>query len=91
MQVGQPISLETVRLLPPFPNPGKIICIGLNYVDHSAEVGMVVPEYPVAFARFSSGLIGHGAPVAMPRQSIQLDYEGELVAVTGRTGKERFP
>jgi 2-keto-4-pentenoate hydratase/2-oxohepta-3-ene-1,7-dioic acid hydratase in catechol pathway len=87
LQAGQPISLETARLLPPFPDPGKIICIGLNYVDHSAEVGMALPQYPVVFARFSSSLIGHLSPVVMPRQSIQLDYEGELVAVIGKSGR----
>ena len=47
-----------------------------------------LPDYPVVFARFASSLIGHGAPIAMPRQSTQLDYEGELVAVLGRGGKD---
>ena len=87
LNLGQPISIDAVQLLPPFPNPGKIICIGLNYVDHSAEVGIALPAYPTVFARFASSLIGHGAPIAMPRQSTQLDYEGELVAVIGRGGQ----
>jgi acylpyruvate hydrolase len=85
--LGQPISIDAVQLLPPFPNPGKIICIGLNYVDHSGEVGITLPNSPTVFGRFASSLIGHGAPIAMPRQSPQLDYEGELVAVIGRGGK----
>jgi acylpyruvate hydrolase len=84
---GQPINVDAVQLLPPFPNPGKVICLGLNYVDHSAEVGIALPDYPTVFARFASSLIGHGAPISMPRQSIQLDYEGELVAVIGRGGR----
>ncbi len=84
---GQPINVDAVQLLPPFPNPGKIICLGLNYVDHSAEVGIALPEYPTVFARFASTLIGHGVPVPMPSQSTQLDYEGELVAVIGRGGR----
>lgn len=88
LQAGQPIGIDAVRLLPPFPSPGKIICIGLNYVEHTGEVGMTLPDYPVVFARFASSLIGHGAPIAMPRQSPQLDYEGELVAVLGRGGKD---
>lgn len=88
LQVGQPIGIDAVRLLPPFPSPGKIICIGLNYVEHTGEVGMTLPDYPVVFARFASSLTGHGAPIAMPRQSTQLDYEGELVAVLGRGGKD---
>lgn len=78
---------EAVHLLPPLPTPGKIICIGLNYVDHSAEVGIALPDYPTVFARFSSSLIGHAAPVAVSRQSIQFDYEGELVAVIGHGGR----
>jgi acylpyruvate hydrolase len=84
---GQPVNVDAVQLLPPFPNPGKIICLGLNYVDHSAEVGIPVPDYPTVFARFASSLIGHGAPIPMPSQSTQLDYEGELVAVIGRGGR----
>src|SRR5580692_7977373 len=43
---GQPVNVDAVQLLPPFPNPGKIICLGLNYIDHSAEVGIPVPDYP---------------------------------------------
>ena len=87
LKLGRPVSIEAVRLLPPFPNPGKIICIGLNYVEHSAEVGIARREYPEVFARFTSSLIGHEAPIAMPQQSTQLDYEGELVAVIGRRGR----
>ena len=87
LALGQPISIDAVQLLPPFPNPGKVICIGLNYVDHSAEVGLALPDYPTVFGRFASSLIGHGAPIPMPRQSPQLDYEGELVAVIGRSGQ----
>jgi acylpyruvate hydrolase len=84
---GQPINVDAVQLLPPLPNPGKVICLGLNYVDHSAEVGIALPDYPTVFARFASSLIGHGAPIPMPSQSTQLDYEGELVAVIGRGGR----
>jgi len=73
---GTAIDPEAVQLLPPLPNPGKIICIGLNYVDHSAEVGIALPDYPTVFARFSSSLIGHAAPVAVPRQTIQFDLRG---------------
>jgi acylpyruvate hydrolase len=84
---GAHIDPETVQFLPPLPNPGKIICIGLNYADHSAEVGIALPDYPTVFARFSSSLIGHETSVAVPRQSIQFDYEGELAAVIGRGGR----
>ncbi|WP_043832655.1 fumarylacetoacetate hydrolase family protein [Muricoccus aerilatus] len=81
------VSLESVELLPPLTNPGKIICVGLNYADHSAESGFAVPSYPTIFARFTSSLIGHGAPILRPVVSEQLDFEGEFVAVIGRGGR----
>lgn len=82
------IDLDAVELLPPLPAPGKIICIGLNYADHSAESGYKQPDYPTVFGRFASSLIGHGAPIIRPRVSEQLDYEGEFVAVIGRGGRD---
>ena len=85
---GPEIDLDAVELLPPLPAPGKIICIGLNYADHSAESGFKVPDYPTVFGRFSSSLIGHGAPIVRPRVSEQLDYEGEFVAVIGQGGHD---
>ena len=84
---GPEIELGAVELLPPLPAPGKIVCIGLNYADHSAESGFKVPDYPTVFGRFASSLIGHGAAIVRPRVSEQLDYEGEFVAVIGRGGR----
>ena len=81
------LSLDEVRLLPPLRRPGKIICMGLNYRDHSAETGFEVPSYPTIFTRFASCLIGHGAGIVKPAVSDQLDYEGELVAVIGKGGR----
>src|SRR6202051_5193999 len=78
---GPEIALEEVELLPPLPTPGKILCVGLNYTEHSGESGVEPPPYPTIFGRFPSSLIGHGAPIIRPRVSEQLDYEGELVAV----------
>ncbi len=88
LQAGPEIDLDAVELLPPLPAPPKIICIGLNYADHSAESGFKVPDYPTVFGRFPSSLIGHGAPIVRPRVSEQLDYEGEFVAVIGRGGRD---
>lgn len=82
-----PIDLQKVQLLPPIPAPEKIICIGLNYADHSAESGFTQPEYPTIFARFASSLIADGAPLVRPKVSEQLDYEGELVAIIGKGGR----
>jgi acylpyruvate hydrolase len=84
---GKPLDIERVKLLPVLSNPGKIICVGLNYADHSAESGFKQPDYPTLFGRFNSSLIAHGAPIVRPKLSEQLDYEGELVAVIGRGGK----
>ncbi|MBR0668383.1 fumarylacetoacetate hydrolase family protein [Roseomonas hellenica] len=84
---GPEIALDAVELLPPLPSPPKIVCVGLNYADHSAESGFQVPSYPTIFARFASSLVGHCAPIIRPRISEQLDYEGEVVAVIGRGGR----
>jgi 2-keto-4-pentenoate hydratase/2-oxohepta-3-ene-1,7-dioic acid hydratase in catechol pathway len=81
------LDMEMVKPLPPLPNPGKIICIGLNYVDHAAETGLKQPDYPIVFTRFPSTLIGDGAAIERPKISEQLDYEGEFVAVIGKSGK----
>ena len=84
---GDAVEPDAVDVLPPFAAPGKIICVGLNNADHSAESGFKQPEYPTLFGRFASSMVGHGAAIIRPRQSEQLDYEGELVAVIGRGGR----
>jgi 2-keto-4-pentenoate hydratase/2-oxohepta-3-ene-1,7-dioic acid hydratase in catechol pathway len=84
---GPVIDPRSALFLPPLAAPGKIVCVGLNYVDHSLESGFTPPTYPTIFARFSSSLIGHGAPILRPAASVQLDYEGEMVAVIGKGGR----
>jgi acylpyruvate hydrolase len=84
---GFAVDLNAVTLHPPLSTPGKIICVGLNYVDHSIESGFVVPDYPTIFTRFTSSLLGAGAPIIRPTVSTQLDYEGEMVAVIGVAGR----
>ncbi|MFM0553603.1 fumarylacetoacetate hydrolase family protein [Paraburkholderia sediminicola] len=86
LTAGTAVDLDAVRLLPPLSRPNKIICIGLNYRDHSAETGFEEQTYPTVFARFTSSLIGHLDPIILPPQSSQLDYEGEPVAVIGKPG-----
>ncbi|PKL23926.1 MAG: hypothetical protein CVV47_11695 [Spirochaetae bacterium HGW-Spirochaetae-3] len=78
------IDAGAVRFLPPVRRPSKIVCVGLNYRAHSAEIGFKAPDYPSFFARFPSSLVGHGSPIRRPAVSEQLDYEGEMVAVIGR-------
>ena len=84
---GQPLDLAQIALLPPLSSPGKIICVGLNYIDHSIESGFTVPDYPTVFTRFPSSLIGCGEAIIRPRISAQLDYEGEMVAIIGVGGR----
>ncbi|WP_346910171.1 fumarylacetoacetate hydrolase family protein [uncultured Roseibium sp.] len=74
-----------IQYLPPFAASGKIICVGLNYREHSAESGYEQPTYPTVFARFTSSLIGHQAAIVRPDMSDTLDFEGELVAVIGKS------
>ena len=81
------VDLSKAAYLPPFGAPEKVICVGLNYRDHSAESGFKQPDYPTLFSRFNSSLIGHGAPILRPKVSASLDYEGELVAVIGIGGR----
>jgi acylpyruvate hydrolase len=90
VSLGPAVDLADVRLLPPVWNPPKIVCVGINYADHAAETGRDRPEYPVLFTRFATTLVAHGEPLVVPRESEQLDYEGELVAVIGRGGR-RIP
>jgi acylpyruvate hydrolase len=87
LRKGPVIDLDQVTWLPPLSAPGKIICVGLNYVDHSIESGFTVPDYPTIFARFSSSLTASGAPIVRPLVSTQLDYEGEMVAIIGTRGR----
>ncbi len=84
---GEEIDPAGIEYLPPFPFPEKIICFGLNYVDHASESGFEAPKYPALFGRFPSSLIGHKAPIVRPKVSDQLDYEGELVAIIGKPGR----
>jgi acylpyruvate hydrolase len=87
LEGGPTADLTHARFLPPLSHPRKIICVGLNYRAHSSEAGFEEQTYPTVFARFATSLIGHGDPVRMPAQSSQLDYEGELVAVVGKSGR----
>jgi acylpyruvate hydrolase len=81
------VDETSITLLPPVGRPGKIVCLGLNYYAHAAEGGHDKPEYPSFFMRVASSLVGHGQPIIRPKVSEQLDYEAELVAVVGKTGR----
>jgi 2-keto-4-pentenoate hydratase/2-oxohepta-3-ene-1,7-dioic acid hydratase in catechol pathway len=86
--VGREFALQDVRLLPPVPNPDKIVCIGLNYRSHAAEAGLDPPEVPTFFAKFRNALAPPGAEVALPAYSQRVDYEAEIAFVVGRRCRE---
>ncbi|MDO9200826.1 MAG: fumarylacetoacetate hydrolase family protein [Hydrogenophaga sp.] len=81
------VPLASLTLAPLVPEPGKIVCLGLNYFDHAKESGRQKPDYPWFFYRGASSLLAHGAPALKPRVSEKLDYEAELAVVIGRRGK----
>lgn len=80
-------AANAVKLLPPVPNPAKILCIGLNYRDHAIEGNKPIPDEPVIFGKFPNTLIAHGDPIKLPKVAKKVDYEAELVIVIGKTGK----
>jgi len=75
------------RLGCPLAGIGKMVCIGLNYTDHAAEVGMALPKEPTVFIKAPSALCGPDDPTVRPRGSVKLDYEVELAAVIGRDAR----
>jgi 2-keto-4-pentenoate hydratase/2-oxohepta-3-ene-1,7-dioic acid hydratase in catechol pathway len=81
------VPVASARLLPPIPNPSKILCIGLNYRDHAIEGGKAIPTEPVVFGKFINALRGPGDAIVLPRVSQKVDYEAELVVVIGRRGR----
>ncbi|UFJ41393.1 fumarylacetoacetate hydrolase family protein [Brevibacillus humidisoli] len=72
---------------PCVPDPGKIICVGLNYRKHAEESNMPVPPYPVLFNKYINTLAGHGEEIFLPPDAKQVDYEAELAIVIGRQAK----
>src|SRR5580698_3328762 len=82
-------ALDTITWLPPIPAPEKIICIGVNYPDRNAEYkdGQDAPKYPSMFMRTPRSFVGHLTPLVRPLASAQLDYEGELVLIIGKSGR----
>jgi 2-keto-4-pentenoate hydratase/2-oxohepta-3-ene-1,7-dioic acid hydratase in catechol pathway len=75
------------RLGCPLAGIGKIVCIGLNYTDHAAEVNLPLPTEPTIFIKANSAISGPDDPIARPRGAVKLDYEVELAAVIGRTAQ----
>lgn len=81
------VESDSLRFLPPIPNPDKILCVGVNYRPHIEEMGREVPDYPVVFVRFAGSQVGHGQAVIRPKVSEQFDFEGELAVVIGKRAR----
>jgi 2-keto-4-pentenoate hydratase/2-oxohepta-3-ene-1,7-dioic acid hydratase in catechol pathway len=84
---GPKRPLASVRLLPVVPRPGKIVCIGLNYVEHAKEGNNPIPDYPAVFFRGATSLAAPGEALLRPKASEKFDYEAELVIVIGQKAR----
>ncbi|MGM0876675.1 MAG: fumarylacetoacetate hydrolase family protein [Bacillota bacterium] len=69
------------------PKPGKMICVGLNYQKHALESKMPIPEYPILFNKFDNTVSAHKETINLPYNSVEIDYEAELVIVIGKEAK----
>ena len=79
--------LEDVELLPVIPDPPSIWCVGVNYDAHRQETGRSPSEYPTMFLRIAASQVGHRQAIVAPRVSEELDYEGELAVIIGKSGR----
>ena len=87
-QTAKPsLKFSQLTLLPVIPNPGKIICVGLNYTEHVRETGRDFTESPALFVRFPESQVAHGQDIIRPPESVRLDYEGEIAVVIGKGGR----
>lgn len=86
---GALIPESKVKWGPAVPNPGKIICVGLNYRRHAQETGNPIPPVPILFNKYNNTLVGHRGRITLPTKvSSQFDYEVELVLVIGRRARD---
>ncbi len=87
LEIGITVTEHEVDYLPPLTKPSKILCVGLNYRDHAAEVNLAAPEKPSIFTRFASSLAGHNTALVKPTESDQFDWEGEMAVIVGKPGR----
>jgi 2-keto-4-pentenoate hydratase/2-oxohepta-3-ene-1,7-dioic acid hydratase in catechol pathway len=80
-------AVDDAMLLPVVPDPAKIWCCGLNYNEHVKETQREVTEQPTFFLRVAASQVGHRQAIVRPRESTQLDYEGEIAVIIGRGGR----
>ena len=89
LSVARDHKLSEITFLPPVPGAEKIICVGINYPARTAEYAdnREKPKYPNLFVRFPNSIVGHEQPILRPKVSEQFDYEGEIVLVIGKEGR----
>lgn len=85
------LPLAGADLAPVVTRPGKIICVGANYLQHILEMGVEPPMYPTLFAKYPESLIGAGDDIVMPRGSAAVDWEAEITAVMGAPARAVSP
>lgn len=83
---GKRIAADEVKLLTPLPDPPRIFCVGLNYLDHAVETKAKIPKVPTIFLKLTSALIGPGASIEVPSIVTEPDYEAEFAFVVGKGG-----
>ncbi|WP_289137060.1 fumarylacetoacetate hydrolase family protein [uncultured Brevibacillus sp.] len=81
------LAENSLRLGPCVPQPGKIICVGLNYRKHAIESKLPIPESPVLFNKFANSIAAHEETIQLPKGASQVDYEAELAIVIGKKAK----
>lgn len=81
------IPLGEIEYEPVIPNPGKILCVGVNYHAHRLETGRPETTYPMLFTRYPESQVGHKRPMLRPRETERLDYEGEMAVIIGKEGR----
>lgn len=86
----EPLAGSDLHFLPPC-EPSKIVCVGRNYVEHARELGNEMPKEPLLFLKANSSLLGHGGVVRLPEDSQQVEFEGEMALVVGKTCRSLGP
>ncbi len=80
--------LSEITFAPVIPDAAaKLLCVGINYLPHMKEMGRERPDRPVLFVRFGDSIVGHAQPLLRPRESEQLDFEGELAVIIGKRAR----
>jgi len=81
------VDNTSIEVLAPISNPGKLVCVGNNYMDHCIEQNVEPPKKPMIFSKWASCIVGPNAEVNLPEDSLQVDYEAELAVIIGMEGK----